>query len=651
MRSSLFAALLLTAITYTPAYADNTTDADGHNYVNGLCTADHDCDARYVMSKGTAPSQDANYVYQLNSAQDFFYWAVMVRNSTTSFSGKAKLNVDVDLSLLWTNSETPTSWTPIGTTSTSFQGTFDGGGHSIKNLYVNNTSSQRAGLFGQVNNATISNLYVKATTINASTSVLSHGGIIAGSSNGATFTNCYTYATTVTTNCTIFGGIVGYLQSGTMTNCYNLSTIDSQPVYSPGNGSYLQIGGIVGYCYPATLTHCFNQGQISITPQGSSTFTGVRYGGIAANAAISTVFTRCYASGKVVTPTSNLVLSSYGGIFLGSEPTSSKAPTYSECYGLLSSDDANASALIGSSSTAKDGLSKLLPLGYTKTEDAYFYTVFGSSVLCDDEGGIHNEFIKDESDKYIDNVVFYNASDYTKPYLAKNIVLTDGTPYACNTTYTAESFSFTRSITTNNTFSFILPMEILSANVPKDCPLYLLSSVDTENNTLNFERATYIQAHLPYLVVEPAASEFSISVSNVDNKRYSSINPTKAVSNGNVTVTHTGSYLPQSYTADKTNTYYGYKDGKFVKAKKSHLKPFRTMLHYTSSDASTAPLAFNVSIDGETTGIISPELESSTVDVYDLSGRQLRHAVNSVTALSGLPNGIYIVGGQKVVKQ
>ena len=51
------------------------------------------------------------------------------------------------------------------------------------------------------------------------------------------------------------------------------------------------------------------------------------------------------------------------------------------------------------------------------------------------------------------------------------------------------------------------------------------------------------------------------------------------------------------------------------------------------------------------TGIVSvaPRQQSSRVSVYSLSGQQLRHNVEHGTALQGLPAGIYIVGGKKVI--
>ena len=51
-----------------------------------------------------------------------------------------------------------------------------------------------------------------------------------------------------------------------------------------------------------------------------------------------------------------------------------------------------------------------------------------------------------------------------------------------------------------------------------------------------------------------------------------------------------------------------------------------------------------------TTGITEAELNAnSTVDVYTISGVQVRKGVKAATATAGLPAGVYVVGGQKVL--
>ena len=54
--------------------------------------------------------------------------------------------------------------------------------------------------------------------------------------------------------------------------------------------------------------------------------------------------------------------------------------------------------------------------------------------------------------------------------------------------------------------------------------------------------------------------------------------------------------------------------------------------------------------DDDVTGIDDMDVDLTVVepfDVYDLNGLKVRH---QVTSLDGLPNGVYIVNGNKVVK-
>ena len=48
-----------------------------------------------------------------------------------------------------------------------------------------------------------------------------------------------------------------------------------------------------------------------------------------------------------------------------------------------------------------------------------------------------------------------------------------------------------------------------------------------------------------------------------------------------------------------------------------------------------------------TTGIITISTDSTPFDVYNLQGRKVRH---QVTSLDGLPKGVYIVNGNKVIR-
>ena len=167
-------------------------------------------------------------------------------NSGNTYADKTvKLTADLDLS-------SESNWTPIGNLvaypGQSFNGTFDGDGHTISNLTVNDNTPKYAvaGLFGSVVNGTIKNLTVKNVNI---TSTHYAAGIVAYTSNGPTIENCHVIGGTIKStpelvgnaydNGDKVGGIMGYSTKG--------STINNCTVEGVTISGYRDLGGIVGY--------------------------------------------------------------------------------------------------------------------------------------------------------------------------------------------------------------------------------------------------------------------------------------------------------------------------------------------------------------------------------------------------------------------
>ena len=144
------------------------------------------------------------------------------------------------------------SWTPIGD-SKKYQGTFDGNGKTIRNLFISSTSNE-IGFFGfaadcRIKNITFDNAKVKGND-NCST------GILAGYARSCVIENIKT-----TENCSVegqseTGGIAGGA-NGNISNCENHAIV---------NGSYY-VGGIVGNCFDSgnSITSCANYGEITGT--------------------------------------------------------------------------------------------------------------------------------------------------------------------------------------------------------------------------------------------------------------------------------------------------------------------------------------------------------------------------------------------------
>lgn len=134
------------------------------------------------------------------------------------------------------------TWTPIGNVSYKFNGTFDGGNHTISGLYFSSSiydsesgEGTYVGLFGSISSsATVKNLNVANSYIKGSNFV----GSITGNNNGKVI-NC-SFGGVIDSDGFAVGGIAGQSQSGNVTNCYNTGAVSNiEDVESVGN--------IVGY--------------------------------------------------------------------------------------------------------------------------------------------------------------------------------------------------------------------------------------------------------------------------------------------------------------------------------------------------------------------------------------------------------------------
>ena len=109
-------------------------------------------------------------------------------------------------------------WTPIGSESKRFAGSFDGDGHVIVNLNVKG-AGRFAGLFGWIRNgATVKNLVIRNASVSAvapdsesaaTQNTEAYSGIVAAyCAGGCTISNCKVDGTVTSDYCA--GGIVGY---------------------------------------------------------------------------------------------------------------------------------------------------------------------------------------------------------------------------------------------------------------------------------------------------------------------------------------------------------------------------------------------------------------------------------------------------------
>ena len=199
----------------------------------------------------------------------------------------AKLMNDIDLSTVC--GEGKGNWTPIAKYGTyvyggehHFDGVFDGNGHTISNLYINDEKGSNLGLFG----------YIKPTASSAPASVKnlkmasvqivgeSYIAAVSGSGSGVTFENIEVISGSIagTRNISGISSCVGNAK-----NCINRADVTASSMYAAGVIHYIGkvsncsnygkitagrglAGGIVsngdGF---AKLTDCANYGDIEIT--------------------------------------------------------------------------------------------------------------------------------------------------------------------------------------------------------------------------------------------------------------------------------------------------------------------------------------------------------------------------------------------------
>ncbi len=215
------------------------------------------------------------------------------KNDDYPLDGNYILTADIDLGGI---EDDP--WTPIGSDKEhAFTGTFDGNGHTIRELYIN-SNSKYAGLFGYVGaRGTVKNLTVEGEVNRNATGLKDAytGGIVGY--NGGTVEGCTNKCdVTVSANdyaCT--GGITG-INYGTVSYCNNSGCVSGQTTVS--DMPSVNTGGVVGYNAAGDISNCYNTGAVTGSGGGSYHFLIVITGGVVGqnyNGSVSD----CYNTGAV----------------------------------------------------------------------------------------------------------------------------------------------------------------------------------------------------------------------------------------------------------------------------------------------------------------------------------------------------------------
>ncbi|MCD8008282.1 MAG: hypothetical protein LUF68_05025, partial [Clostridiales bacterium] len=358
-------------------------------------------------------------------------------------------------------------WKVIGNSSAyAFTGTFEGNGHTISGLYMDDGSI--AGLFGYLgSNATVQNLNIsgdvtgssgaagllasqmttKSSSIQISNVTVSGtvmvrdissygtsgsfsgnaGGLIgAAKTSSVTLTECKNEATVSTdgSGTTALGGLIGSVLLGgnytvTVERCCNLGEITS----------HAYAGGLIGSTYVIsskngvlTVSDSYNLGSVTgsfaggiIGYRGSATYSGTQ------------TMSNCYNAGAISDE------SGYSCV-LGAEKSGTELTTYSNCYYLSGSNN-------GGTVVERDGITKVDVLSASSLGENFTDSTetIGTVTFCTDDYAtvkVGDATVESASANGYPYLSWLGSSPISQGYVAFQVSMTD--PYVISTV-TAEN--------------------------------------------------------------------------------------------------------------------------------------------------------------------------------------------------------------------
>ena len=146
-------------------------------------------------------------------------------------------------------------WQPIGSGENRyavFNGTFDGQGYKIHDLFINRPDEIFVGLFGVAFNGTIKNLGMVNVTVTGNGYV----GCLVGDDLYGTVANCYSIGN-VTSSESCSGGLIGAIGSGmdggAVTNSYAWGTVVGTS----------NVGGLIGFDAGGDVSNCYSNANVT----------------------------------------------------------------------------------------------------------------------------------------------------------------------------------------------------------------------------------------------------------------------------------------------------------------------------------------------------------------------------------------------------
>ena len=259
-------------------------------------TEERNLSAAFTPEAGKFYNITLNYDKGYNLSADGKTYEVYNANGLLEWNEAARNDLSINCTLIADIDLTGKEWTPIGSNInyvyTGYTGTFDGQGHTISGLTINQARFA-VGLIGCIDKGgTVKNVQLKDVNISGESEV----GAIAGASLG-TVIGCSVEGGSVTASLTVAGGVVGNSRSletgehGDIIGCSSSATVQGES----------SVGGVSGVITDGFITACYSTSDVVAT----RTEYAADAGGAVGNSTTGTI-TACYHASGTITGQGNI---------------------------------------------------------------------------------------------------------------------------------------------------------------------------------------------------------------------------------------------------------------------------------------------------------------------------------------------------------
>ena len=633
--------------THAIDLASVTIPAKGHTFKgeNGNCSV---CGFSHMFSHAGTSADP----FQISNTDDLYCFAAWVNGTYTPAEGETAVT-HLDACAVLTNDITVNTgvlnadgtlvsdvsgfreWTPIGRGDFSYNGIFNGQGHTISGLYfkLNNPYDSKGnyvGFFGYTGrNSKISNVGI----VDSYFCGLNYVGGVCGRSDYGNISNCY--HTGAVSGSISVGGVCGHHSYGKLSNCYSAGAV-SGTAY---------VGGVCGSNSSGIILNCYFDSEKcdkkAVAYNNSGTVTNTE-GKITAQ----------FASGEVCY------------LLNGSKSDGTQA-WYQNLA--LQTGDKHPVLTNSGNNTVYDapllcGGIKNVGNTYANTKTVSIEHILIGEPSFNEEKAIYQKICQREgcgaTCYFADSKGLYAAKEEAGAFTADTYVLQDATTYDNRAEFTVNDFTYARTFEDTGWTTWYVPFDLVLTE--ELCNSYSFSRINnvhryddnddgtpdrTEVEAFNQLVGVTLKANYPYLV--KAKTDGNLHMDLMLN----SVTPAKAEDNGcfcqsvDYKYSFTGTYSGLSEVGTGSEDPYSLQsNGEWTH--QSEISPMRHYLTVTSRNAaplsSLARISLVVIGDETLTGTVIPySQEKRQTETYDLSGR-LTHSN---------PRGIVIRNGKKIIQK